>query len=300
MMKDQNFSLVGPNYAEFSSSLKIDKSLKQKIRELPLISIVVLGVILACCLGAEVIMNHDPVYMDLQNVAQAPNGSFYFGTDLLGRDIFSMIWYGGRISLFIGVVASEISTVIAVVYGCISGLSNEWIDDLMMRCTEILMSIPSILIIIFIQAMIGQTNPLSIAFVIGITNWMSISKIVRNEMRQIRNSDYILASKTMGSNFGYRLSKHLLPNFVSSIMFMVVMNVSSAIGTEATLSFLGIGLPTEIISWGSMLSNADKALLSNYWWIILTPGIFLVMTLVSLADIGNYIRKMNNRGLKRF
>jgi len=300
MMKDQNFSLVGPNYVELSGSLEIDKSLKQKIKELPLISIIVLGIILVCCLGAEVIMNHDPVYMDLQNVAQAPNRFFYFGTDLLGRDIFSMIWYGGRISLFIGVVASAISTIIAVVYGCISGLSNEWIDDLMMRGTEILMSIPSILVIIFIQAMIGQTNPLSIAFVIGITSWMNIAKIVRNEVRQIRNSDYILASKTMGSNFAYRLVNHLVPNFVSSIMFMVVMNVSSAIGTEATLSFLGIGLPTEIISWGSMLSNADKALLSNYWWIIITPGLFLVLTLVSLADIGNYIRKLNNRGLKSF
>ena len=168
----------------------------------------------------------------------------------------------------------------------------------MMRLTEIILSIPSILIVIFIQAIIGQTGPLTIAFVIGVTSWMNISKIVRSEVRQIRNADYILAAKTMDGGFFYILRRHLLPNFVSSIMFMVVTNIGAAIGTEATLSFLGIGLPVEIISWGSMLSNADKALLSNDWWIILIPGLFLVVTMVCITDIGNYIRKRNNRGMR--
>ena len=122
----------------------------------------------------------------------------------------------------------------------------------MMRLTEIILSIPSILIVIFIQAIIGQTGPLTIAFVIGVTSWMNISKIVRSEVRQIRNADYILAAKTMDGDFFYILRRHLLPNFVSSIMFMVVTNIGAAIGTEATLSFLGIGLPVEIISWGKM------------------------------------------------
>ena len=216
----------------------------------------------------------------------------------MGRDIFSMIWYGGRISLFIGLAATGLSTLIAVVYGSISGLSSEWVDDGMMRLTEIILSIPSILIVIFIQAIIGQTGPLTIAFVIGITSWMNISKIVRSEVRQIRNADYILAAKTMDGGFFYILRRHLLPNFVSSIMFMVVTNIGAAIGTEATLSFLGIGLPVEVISWGSMLSNADQALLSNDWWIILIPGLFLVVTLVCITDIGNYIRKRNNRGMR--
>ncbi len=154
-----------------------------------------------------------------------------------------MIWYGGRISLFIGLAATGLSTLIAVVYGSISGLSSEWVDDGMMRLTEIILSIPSILIVIFIQAIIGQTGPLTIAFVIGITSWMNISKIVRSEVRQIRNADYILAAKTMDGGFFYILRRHLLPNFVSSIMFMVVTNIGAAIGTEATLSFSGHRAP---------------------------------------------------------
>nr|WP_243259545.1 ABC transporter permease [Eubacterium sp. 1001713B170207_170306_E7] len=258
-----------------------------------LLAAIVLG-----CVFCEAVMNHDPTYMDLANRAAPPGSQFYFGTDMMGRDVFSMIWYGGRISLFIGLAATALSTLIAVVYGSISGLSNEWIDDGMMRLTEIILSIPSILIVIFIQAIIGQTGPLTIAFVIGITSWMNISKIVRSEVRQIRNADYILAAKTMDGGFFYILRWHLLPNFVSSIMFMVVTNIGAAIGTEATLSFLGIGLPVEIISWGSMLSNADQALLSNDWWIILIPGLFLVVTLVCITDIGNYIRKRNNRGMR--
>ena len=172
-------------------------------------------------------------------------------------------------------------------------MAPEWIDDLMMKATEILLSIPSILIIIFVQAIIGGSNPVSISIVIGLVSWMSISKIVRSEVRQIRNSEYILAAKIMGGKFFYIVKQHLVPNFISSIMFMVVSNIGSAIATESTLSFLGIGLPIEIISWGSMLSLAQDALLSNYWWIILIPGLFLVVTLVSIANIGNYLRRKN-------
>ena len=259
----------------------------------PIISTIVLIIIIAGCLFSSLIMTHDPKYMDLVNSNVSPNRIFYFGTDSMGRDIFSDIWYGGRISLFIGIFSTAISTTIAIIYGSISGMAPEWIDDLMMKATEILLSIPSILIIIFIQAIIGGSNPISISIVIGLVSWMSISKIVRSEVRQIRNSEYILAAKIMGGKFFYIIKQHLLPNFISSIMFMVVSNIGSAIATESTLSFLGIGLPIEIISWGSMLSLAQDALLSNYWWIILIPGLFLVTTIVSIANIGNYLRRKN-------
>ncbi|MEN8076516.1 ABC transporter permease [Clostridioides difficile] len=259
----------------------------------PIISTIVLIIIIAGCLFSSLIMTHDPKYMDLVNSNVSPNRIFYFGTDSMGRDIFSDIWYGGRISLFIGIVSTMISTTIAIIYGSISGMAVEWIDNLMMKATEILLSIPSILIIIFIQVIIGGSNPISISIVIGLVSWMSISKIVRSEVRQIRNSEYILAAKIMGGKFFYIIKQHLLPNFISSIMFMVVSNIGSAIATESTLSFLGIGLPIEIISWGSMLSLAQDALLSNYWWIILIPGLFLVTTIVSIANIGNYLRRKN-------
>lgn len=262
----------------------------------PVISMVILGLIILGCLCSELLMTKDPTYMDLINYTHAPDAEFLFGTDTLGRDIFSMIWYGGRISLFIGFTATAITTFIAVVIGSLSGIAPQWADTLIMRFTEILLSVPNLLLIILLQAIMGQPNVVSLSVVIGVTSWTSIAKVVRTEVRQIRGSEYVVASRCMGGEFFHILRKHLAPNFISSIMFMVVMNIRTAIVAESTLSFMGIGLPLEIISWGSMLSLSEKALLTKAWWMILIPGIFLVVTLLCMTNLGNYMRKNANRG----
>lgn len=274
--------------------------IKEKLRELrkdkfPFFSALLLTLIVLGCVFAELIMTKDPTYLDLVNYSKAPCREFLFGTDTLGRDIFSMIWYGGRISLFIGVVSTIISTVIAIVIGALSGISPKWVDTLIMRFTEIFLSIPSLLLVVLIQAILGEANVLSISIVIGITSWTSIAKVVRTEVLKLRSAEFVIASKAMGGGFFHILRNHLAPNFFSSIMFMVVMNVRSAIVAESTLSFMGIGLPIEIISWGSMLSLSEKALLSGYWWIIIIPGIFLITTLLCITALGNYFRKNSNK-----
>ncbi len=276
--------------------MKIKEKLRQmKKNDFPFFSTVLLFLIIIGCLLSELIMTKDPTYLDLANYSKAPCKEFLFGTDTLGRDIFSMIWYGGRISLFIGMVSTVISTVIAVVIGSLSGLAPKWLDTLIMRFTEIFLSIPSLLLVVLIQAILGTANVLSLSLVIGITSWTSIAKVVRTEVLKLRASEFVVASRTMGGGFFHILRKHLVPNFFSSIMFMVVMNVRSAIVTESTLSFMGIGLPIEIISWGSMLSLSEKALLSGYWWIIIIPGVFLVATLLCITALGNYFRKNSNK-----
>lgn len=261
----------------------------------PVASSTVLVLILAGCLVCNWIMTKNPTHMDFSNYNVSPNHEFLFGTDTMGRDIYSMIWYGGRISLLIGGLSTVLSTFIAIVYGSLSGLAPDWLDTLMMRFTEVLLSIPTLLLVILIQAIIGAATIWSISFVIGITSWISIAKVVRTEVRQLRNSEYVIASKCMGGGFFHILWKHLTPNFISSIMFMVVMNVRSAIVAESTLSFMGVGLPLEIISWGSMLSLSEKALLTGSWWILLIPGLFLVVTLVCITNVGNYLRVNSNQ-----
>lgn len=271
---------------------------KVKIKKgnfLPKISIFILFVITMGCLLAKVISLENPFHMYLDSINIAPNSKFLFGTDALGRDVFSMIWHGGKISLFIGLLSTLISTTIGIIYGSICGVANKLVDDFMMRIAEILLSIPSILTIMFIQGILGTNNSISISIVIGVTSWMSISKMVRTEVKQIRESEYIVAAKAMGGGFFYILRVHLMPNFIPAIMFMVITSVATAIGTESTLSFLGIGLSADIVSWGTMLSLADGALLTNSWWMIVIPGIFLVATLLSITNIGNYIRKLNNK-----
>ncbi len=287
---NREFEIVG-----IRETVQTVPQIKKKRKEIPFLSITLLSIIVLGCLFCNLIMTKDPTYLDLKNYSMAPNREFWFGTDTMGRDIFSMIWYGGRISLLVGFLATFLSTLIAIVFGSISGCAPKWLDDGLMRLTEILLSVPNLLLVILIQAILGTPNVWSISFVIGVTSWTSIAKIVRTEVRQIRNSDYVIASKCMGGSFWHILWEHLTPNFMSSIMFMVVMNIRSAIVAESTLSFMGIGLPIEKISWGSMLSLADKAMMSKSWWMILIPGLFLVTTLMCITNIGNYLRKQSNQ-----
>ena len=290
MMEKELFTMVG-----IREEVPRPAKRAPRMAGFPWISVILFVAIVLCCLFAEVLMTKDPTYLDLKNFNVAPNGEVLFGTDALGRDIFSGIWYGGRISITIGFLATAISTFIAVVYGSVSGIAPTWLDTLMMRFTEIFLSVPGLLLVLFLQAILGAANVWTLSIVIGVTSWASISKVVRTEVRQIRNSEYVVASRCMGGGFFHILGKHLAPNFIASIMFMVVMNVRGAIGSESTLSFMGMGLPLEVISWGSMLSLSEKALLTESWWIILIPGAFLVTLLMCLTNIGNYLRKAVNR-----
>lgn len=228
--------------------------------------------------------------MDLAHTSLPPSRAFWFGTDAMGRDIFSMIWYGGRVSLLIGFLSAGISTALAALFGTVSGLAPRRLDELLMRLTEIFLSIPSLLLIVLLQAVLGKAGVVSLSVVIGVTGWTGMAKVVRAEVRRLRESEYVLAAKCMGAGFFHVLRRHLAPNFFSSIMFMSVMSIRSAIAAESTLSFMGLGLPLEVVSWGSMLSLAEKALLSGAWWIILIPGAFLVVTLLCVTGIGSWLR----------
>lgn len=290
MTDAERFTLVGTRELPPREAPK-----RHRAEGFPWVSLVVLAVIVLGCLACDLLMTHDPTYLDLAHCSEAPNGTFFFGTDALGRDLFSGIWYGGRISLTIGVLATLLSTTVATVYGTVSGLAPQWLDTLLMRLTELFLSVPNLLLIVFLQAILGQANAVSISVTIGLTSWAGIAKIVRTEVRQLRHSEYVLAARAMGGGFSHVLVRHLFPNFFSAILFMVVMNLRGAIVAESTLSFLGLGLPLEVISWGSMLSLAEKALLSGAWWVILIPGAFLIAVLLCVTNLGNYLRRQASR-----
>ncbi|MGG3890711.1 ABC transporter permease [Metabacillus fastidiosus] len=291
---EEQFIMVGANYKSHLPKEKVS-SFWGKLRGKPIVSLVVLTTIVLCCIFAEYLYNHDPSGFYLQNLNEPPNSEFYFGTDSLGRDIYSMIWYGGRASIIIGILSMIIITVIGVTYGCISGIANAKIDAIMMRAVEIASSIPSLLLILLLVSIMGKQDVLKISFVIGVTSWFALARIVRSEVRQIRNYEYVLAARCMGANFLHIMYTHLIPNFVSAILFVVISSISTSMSVESTLSFLGLGLPVDVISWGSMLSLANRALLSNAWWVIIIPGLFLVITLLVITNIGNYFRKETNR-----
>lgn len=295
MGESSDFLLVGPRHEE-PAGKETKGRWKRKVRSWPLKSIIIFLFIFLGCVFAPYIANHDPTAFYLDHLNQPPDSEFYFGTDSLGRDIFSVLWYGGRLSLMIGFLSAAVSSGVGIIYGCLSGTAPKWVDTVLMRTAELLSSIPYLLLQLLLLGCIGDANVVSLSFVIGITTWMNLARVVRSEVRQIRKSDYVLASKIMGGNFFHVLWYHLLPNFISPVLFMIVSSVGLSMTMEATLSFLGIGLPTEVVSLGTMLSLSTRALLTNSWWVILIPGLFLIITLVCITHIGHHLRHEINRG----
>lgn len=265
------------------------------MKKLPKASLTVLGLIVFSCAFAGLLAPYSPEQMDSGAVCLPPGPEHLLGTDNLGRDLLSMLLYGGRASLIIGLFSAAISTAAAVIIGTVSGLAGARIDGLLMRFSELMMSIPSVLLIIFFQAIWGEASYLSLSVIIGLTGWMNMSKLVRSEVRQIGESDYILAARTMEAGFWYVLGRHLLPAFVPSLMFMTVTSIGQAMVTESTLSFLGLGLPLTEVSWGSLLSMSQEAMLTDSWWLIVVPGGVLVVTLVCVTEIGEYVRRNRSR-----
>ncbi len=287
---DERFALTGLRPAPPPPSVTLEKRERP-----PLWAVGLLGVIIWGCLFGGLFTPRDPGYMDLMNAARAPCGAYPFGTDTLGRDMFAMIWAGGRTSLAIGLLAAAISTAIALIYGAAAGLGPGWLDRMLMRLGEIFLSMPSLLTVLLLQAAMGRASVLSIALAVGATGWMSMAKVVRTEVRRLAGSEYVLASRAMGGGFFHVLRSHLAPDLMPSVLFMAVMAVRGAILTESTLSFMGMGLPLETVSWGSLLSQANTALTTGAWWIILIPGAFLVLTLLCLTELGSFLRRTGNK-----
>jgi peptide/nickel transport system permease protein len=292
--EDDDFALVGRGYRSHEIILK-RPGLWRSLRGKPVFSVTVLFLIALGCLFSGSIANHDPGKFYLSHLSKPPDAEFFFGTDSLGRDIYSIIWRGGRASIFIGLLASGVATFIGVTYGCVAGMASEAIDNVMMRAAELAQSVPSLLTILLIVSLMGKQNVLSISMVIGVTSWFALARIVRGEVRQIRGSEYVLAARCMGAGFLHIMRKHLIPNFVSAVMFVVISSVSLSMSMESTLSFLGFGLPVDVLSWGTMLALADRALLLNTWWVIVIPGLFLVTTLLCITEAGNYFRRATNK-----
>ena len=293
--QDDLFTIVGSGHRPKPTATLVP-AWRRAFNKIPKISSFFLLVIILGCIFAPLLANHNPTEFYSSNLNQPPDGEFYFGTDSMGRDIYSVLWYGGRISIIIGLLAAAVSTIIGIVYGCISGLAPGKFDAFFMRLAEILCSIPCLLLQLLLLGMVNGTGIISLSIIIGVTNWMNLSRFVRTEVRQIRNSDYVLSATMMGARFFHVLWYHLLPNFLSPILFVIVSSIGISMTMEATLSFLGLGLPTEIVSLGTMLSLASRALLTNSWWVILVPGVFLVVTLVCITNIGHRLRREINRG----
>lgn len=222
-------------------------------------------------------------HLHLKN--QPPSAQFWFGTDELGRDLFTRVWWGARISLFVGIMASLVDLVIGVLYGALAGWIGGKAEEMMMRLADIIYSIPYLLVVILLMVVIGS-GIMTIILALTITGWISMARIVRGQILQIKRLDYVTAAKALGAGRWRILFKHLIPNTMGPIIVTVTLTVPSAIFAEAFLSFLGLGVQAPIASWGTMASDGLSAL-RYYPWRLFFPAGFISITMLSFNLVGD-------------
>lgn len=252
---------------------------------------VILILLMILTLSAGLIFPGDPAYMALSEKNIAPGRSFWFGTDALGRDIFGMVIHGGRISLLVGLLSTLISTGMGLMVGSFSALLPEFFGRMTARVTELFLSVPSILLMIFIQSVMKGNPVVSISLSIGLSSWMTLAKMVHVRILEIRNEEYVRLARYLGGGYFYMMRRHYLPSVVPVLFCMAFSGFGHAVLAEATLSFLGIGFPVGTVTWGSLLNISGQALMTKSWWVIIIPGIFLVTSVAALMETGEIMRR---------
>ncbi|MBZ4645455.1 MAG: diguanylate cyclase [Clostridia bacterium] len=219
----------------------------------------------------------------------APNSEFWFGTDSAGRDIFTRAWYGARISLFIGIMAAAIDFIMGVIYGGISGLKGGRVDEIMMRIAEVLYSIPYLLVVILLMVVMGQ-GLWTIILAMTMTGWIPMARLVRGQVLQLKEQEYVQAANALGASTSWILLKHLIPNTMGPILVNITLTVPTAIFSEATLSFLGLGVPAPMASWGTMANDALSSLLVGYEYQLFIPAFLISLTMFAFNVLGDGLR----------
>jgi peptide/nickel transport system permease protein len=240
---------------------------------------------------------YDPERSDMQALLQPPSWSHPMGTDALGRDLLTRILYGGRISLTVGLLVVAVTLAIGVPVGATAGYLGRWVDAILMRITDAALTLPSLLVLILLSAILQEVNlpilrrnnVLTIALVIGILSWMTVARLVRASTLVIREMEYVLAARSLGARSVRIVIRHILPNAVGPIIVESTLGLGYAIMEESGLSFLGFGIQPPTPSWGNLLSNAQEHL-TKHPWLAIFPGVMIFLTIISVNYIGDGLR----------
>lgn len=258
------------------------------------IIILVLSIV---AVSASLIAPHDPIEINIKKAILAPSPAHPMGTDQLGRDVFSRMIYGARISLSIGIVAVGIAALIGIVLGSIAGYYGGRIDSVIMRFVDIMLCFPSFFLILAVVAIIGPSI-YNIMIVIGLTSWMGMTRLIRAEVLSLKEREYVLAAKALGMSNARIIITHLVPNGIGPVLVSFVLGVAAAVLVEAALSFLGLGVQPPTPSWGNILMEG-KATLGVAWWLILYPGFAILITVLAFNLLGEGIRDYLNPRIRK-
>jgi peptide/nickel transport system permease protein len=243
-------------------------------------------------LVAPFIAPYDPDAIDVKAILLSPSTSHLMGTDGLGRDVFSRMLYGARISLMVGFVAVGIATAIGIVLGAIAGFYRGAVDTIIMRIVDVMLSIPSFFLILAVIAFLTPSI-WNIMIVIGLTSWMGVTRLVRAEFLSLRNREFVLAAQALGAKDARLIFTHLLPNSLTPIIVSSILGIASAVLLESGLSFLGMGVQAPQASWGNILTDG-KEYIQFAWWLSLFPGLAILLTVLGYNLLGDGLRDAYN------
>jgi peptide/nickel transport system permease protein len=261
-----------------------------------MMSLAILAVIVLGSAFAPLILGYDPYHSPVELRFQQVSSAHLFGTDELGRDLLMRIWVGGRVSLVIGVSAMLISIFIGTVVGALAGFYGGWIDNLLMRFTDFMLSIPTLFILLMVSQLLRTMNvpelsggPLPIIVIIGGLSWMGAARLVRGQFLSLKAKEFVDAARVSGATHGRIMWRHILPNAASPIIVAATLRVGNAIITESTLSFLGFGIQPPMPTWGNMLKSAQSQM-TFAPWVAIFPGLMIFATVIAINYIGDGLR----------
>lgn len=239
---------------------------------------------------APLLASHDPNAIDMTSLNQAPGNGHLFGTDSTGRDLYSRLLFGGRISIMIGVLSALTTSIIGTIFGLIAGYYGGWVDTLLIRISEVLQSFPMIILVMVLVTILGPSVG-NMILVFTLVGWMTVFRIVRNEVLRLREETYVAVNKAFGIKDMAIIFRDILPNTLSPIIVATTINIAYFILQETGLSFLGLGVPTNVPTWGTII-NAAKSItvIQMYKWQWIIPGLVISLFVMSVNFLGDGLR----------
>lgn len=278
---DEKEAVVRPSLSYWKDAWRRLK--KNKLAMLGLVFLVFLAFM---AIFGPIFSPHSVTDQDLPNQNLAPSAEHWFGTDESGRDVFTRTWYGARISLFVGLMAALIDFFIGIIYGGFSGYKGGRTDSIMMRIVEVLYGLPYLLVVILLLVVMGPSLT-TIIVALTVTGWVGMARIVRGQVLQVKNYEFVTASKSFGASTSRIIRKNLIPNAMGPIIVQMTLTVPSAIFAEAFLSFLGLGIQAPFASWGVMANDALPVIISGDWWRLFFPALFISLTMFAFNVLGD-------------
>ncbi|MEQ8409498.1 MAG: ABC transporter permease [Gammaproteobacteria bacterium] len=269
-------------------SLWQDAWVRLRKNKLAMFGLGFLGFIIVICILAPWITPYGYEDQDLRLGASAPSAAHWLGTDTFGRDLLTRIIYGGRISLAVGFIATSVALVVGVTYGAIAGYVGGRVDSVMMRLVDIIYALPFMIFIILLMVVFGR-NLLLLFLAIGAVEWLTMARIVRGQVQNLRQQEFIEAAISLGLSPAAIIRKHVIPNVLGPVIVYTTLTIPNVMLLEAFLSFLGLGIQPPNSSWGLLISYGVESM-EEYPWLLLFPGFALTLTLFALNFLGDGLR----------